>query len=138
MQEKRSWLYPDFLWEVLGFLDRLVGGVGMRRGRRHPDELRPGDALDFWRVEAVERGRRILLGAEMRVPGQAWLELQVHPRGSGGSLLKMRAIFDPRGLAGLLYWYLLYPFHKVIFSGMAEAIRRRAEEAARNRTDSAT
>ena len=135
---RRGWLYADFLWKVRGFLDRLVGGVGMRRGRRHPDKLRPGDALDFWRVEAVERGLRILLGAEMRVPGQAWLEFQVHPRGSGGSLLLMKAIFDPRGLAGLLYWYLLYPFHKVIFSGMAEAIRRRAEEAGRSRKASAT
>jgi hypothetical protein len=124
---KRGWLHANSLWRLRGLLDRLVGGPGMRRGRRHPDELRPGDAVDFWRVEAIERGRRILLGAEMRVPGKAWLELGVEPRGEGESILLMRAIFEPRGLAGLAYWYALYPIHKWVFSGMAEAIRRLAE-----------
>jgi len=124
---KRGWLYADSLWKIRGLMDRLVGGVGMRRGRRNPDMLRPGDALDFWRVEAVEPGRAVRLRAEMRVPGSATLEFEAMPREDGGTLLIQTASFDPRGLAGLAYWYALYPIHQRMFSGMARAIVKRAE-----------
>jgi uncharacterized protein YbjT (DUF2867 family) len=124
---KRGWLYADWLWKIRGLMDRLVGGVGMRRGRRNSDNLRAGDALDFWRVEAVEPGRAVRLRAEMKVPGSATLEFEALPRNGGGSLLVQTASFSPRGLAGLLYWYALYPIHQRMFSGMARAIVRRAE-----------
>jgi uncharacterized protein YbjT (DUF2867 family) len=124
---RRGWPCADFLWRLRGALDRLVGGPGMRRGRRHPDELRPGDALDFWRVEAVEPGRSLRLRAEMKVPGRAWLVFEAVPEGPGRSRLLQTAVFEPRGLAGALYWYALYPVHKIVFSGMVEAIGRRAE-----------
>src|SRR5208283_1639621 len=101
----------DEFFDHTGFLDRLLGGVGMRRGRRDPQDVRAGDAVDFWRVEAVERNRLLRLRAEMKVPGRAWLEFQVEPRPRGGSLLSQIAFFAPRGLAGLLYWYTLYPIH---------------------------
>lgn len=101
---------------------------GLRRGRRHPDELLPGEAVDFWRVEAVEPPRLLRLRAEMRVPGAAWLEWTVHPDGEG-SVLVQTATFAPRGLAGALYWYGLYPVHRCIFSDMARAVARRAEAA---------
>jgi hypothetical protein len=126
---KRGWYHANFLWRLRGALDRLVGGVGMRRGRRHPDELRPGDALDFWRVEAVEPGRSLRLRAEMKLPGRAWLVFEVLPEGPDRSRLAQTAVFEPRGLLGVLYWYALYPAHKVVFSGMVEAIGRRAEAA---------
>jgi uncharacterized protein YbjT (DUF2867 family) len=128
---KRGWFYADWAWQARGLLDRLVGGVGMRRGRRNPDDLRPGDALDFWRVEAVEPGRLIRLRAEMKVPGPAWLQFEASPRAGGGTLLVQTAFFEPRGLAGLAYWYALYPLHQLIFSGMARAIARRAETGRR-------
>ena len=124
---KRGWLYADSLWKIRGLMDRLVGGVGMRRGRRNPDMLRSGDALDFWRVEAVEPGRAVRLRAEMRVPGSATLEFEAMPKADGGTLLIQTASFDPRGLAGLAYWYALYPIHQRMFSGMARAIVKRAE-----------
>jgi len=124
---RRGWFYADWLWKARGLLDRLVGGVGMRRGRRNPDELRPGDSLDFWRVEAVQPGRLIRLRAEMKLPGPAWLQFEAQPRSLGGTLLIQTAFFEPHGLAGLAYWYGLYPIHQLIFSGMARAIARRAE-----------
>jgi uncharacterized protein YbjT (DUF2867 family) len=126
---ERGWLAGNFLWRVRGALDRLLGGVGLRRGRRHPDELRVGDALDFWRVEAVEAGRLVRLRAEMRVPGRAWLELEALPA-PGGSRLVQTAFFAPRGLAGLAYWWVLYPVHAVIFSLLARRIAARAEARA--------
>ena len=126
----RGWPHADFLWRLRGALDRLVGGPGMRRGRRHPDELRPGDALDFWRVEAVEPGRSLRLRAEMKVPGRAWLVFETVPDGPGRCHLTQTAVFEPKGLSGVLYWYVLYPVHKIVFSGMVEAIGRRAEAAA--------
>jgi hypothetical protein len=113
-------------WELRGFLDRLIGGVGLRRGRRDPDDLRMGDALDFWRVEALEPHRRLLLRAEMKVPGEAWLQFQVTPLQDGGSLLSQTAFFAPKGLSGTLYWYLLYPLHSLIFSGLIARIGQRA------------
>jgi uncharacterized protein YbjT (DUF2867 family) len=124
---RRGWLYADALWQVRGLADRLVGGGGMRRGRRTADDLRPGDALDFWRVEKVEPGRLIRLRAEMKVPGRAWLQFEAQPREGGGALLVQTAFFEPRGLAGLVYWWALYPVHQVIFSGLARAVVRRAE-----------
>ncbi len=127
----RGWLYLNWTWQLRGMLDRLCGGVGMRRGRRDPEELRVGDALDFWRVEAVEPGRLLRLRAEMRVPGRAWLEFRSSAQADGTSSLTQTAYFEPKGLSGLLYWYLLYPIHRVIFSGM---IRKLAELAVREKT----
>jgi len=122
----RGWLYLNWTWQVRGAFDRLVGGVGMRRGRRDPESLRVGDALDFWRVEAVEPGQRVRLRAEMKVPGRAWLEFQAIAQPDGRTLLTQTAFFEPKGLLGLLYWYVLYPVHSLIFSGL---IRRIAEQA---------
>lgn len=124
-----GWYYADFLWRLRGFLDLLVGGVGVRRGRRHPDQLAVGDALDWWRVEAVEPGSRLRLSAEMKVPGRAWLEFEVTAEGSGGAI-RQTAEFDPAGLLGLVYWYALYPIHRVIFAGMLRRIAGSAAKAA--------
>jgi len=121
-----GWYYADWLWDLRGWMDLLVGGVGMRRGRRDPESLLPGDTLDCWRVETVEPDRRLRLFAEMKVPGRAWLELEVRPAGNG-SEIRQTAIFDPVGLFGLLYWYGIYPLHQLIFAGM---LRRLAEAAA--------
>ncbi len=118
----RGWLYLNWTWQLRGMLDRLCGGVGMRRGRRDPQELRAGEALDFWRVEAVEPGRLIRLRAEMRVPGRAWLEFRAVAQDAGGTLLTQTAFFEPKGLPGLLYWYALYPVHSLIFSGLIRKI----------------
>lgn len=123
-----GWLYFDWAWQLRGALDRLLGGVGLRRGRRDPHEVRVGDAVDFWRVEAVEPGRLLRLRAEMKVPGRAWLEFRAEPRDAGHTVLSQTAFFAPRGLAGFLYWHLLYPIHSLIFSGMIRALARREEE----------
>jgi uncharacterized protein YbjT (DUF2867 family) len=125
----RGWLYLDWTWQLRGMIDRLCGGVGMRRGRRDPENLRVGDALDFWRVEAVEPGQLVRLRAEMRVPGRAWLEFQATAHPDGTTLLTQTAFFEPKGLSGLLYWYLLYPVHRLIFSGL---IRRIAADSIRS------
>jgi len=125
-----GWYYADSLWQLRGFMDKMIGGVGLRRGRRHPVELLPGDALDFWRAESVEPGRSLVLRAEMKVPGRAWLEFSVAPLSQTRSRLSQTARFYPRGLAGLAYWYGVYPAHAPIFSGMARAIARRAEALA--------
>jgi len=114
----RGWLYLDSAWKLRGLLDRVFGGVGLRRGRRDPDELRAGDALDFWRVEAIEAPRLLRLRAEMKLPGAAWLQFEALPREGGQTLLLQTALFAPKGLGGLAYWYALYPVHKAIFSGM--------------------
>jgi uncharacterized protein YbjT (DUF2867 family) len=121
----RAW---DWAWELRGAADRLAGGVGLRRGRRHPSDVRVGDALDFWRVEAVEPDRLLRLRAEMKVPGAAWLQFETPPREDGGTLLVQTAYFAPRGVPGLAYWYALLPVHSRIFSGMIAAL---AEEAGR-------
>ena len=118
----------DWAWQIRGMLDRLCGGVGMRRGRRDAQELRIGDSLDFWRVEMVDPGRLIRLRAEMKVPGRAWLEFEARPEPLNKTLLLQTAFFEPKGLLGLLYWYALYPIHSLIFSGL---IRRIVEKAAR-------
>jgi hypothetical protein len=122
-----GWLFMNWAWRLRGLVDRLLGGVGLRRGRRNPHELRVGDALDFWRVEAIEAGRLLRLRAEMKVPGEAWLQLVATPMADGRTLLQQTAIFAPRGLSGWLYWYALYPVHRIIFSGFIRAIGRRAE-----------
>lgn len=122
----RGWYFANFLWWLRGSLDLLVGGVGLRRGRRDPRALAVGDALDFWRVEAFEQDRQLRLAAEMKVPGRAWLQFEVEPD-NGGSVIRQTAIFDPAGLAGLLYWYTLYPVHRWIFSGMLRRIASAAE-----------
>jgi uncharacterized protein YbjT (DUF2867 family) len=124
-----GWYSLPVAWAARGWLDKLVGGVGLRRGRRHPDQLAPGDALDFWRVEQLDRGRFLRLRAEMKVPGKAWLEFTVEPREGGGSLLRQRAIFFPSGLGGRLYWFAILPFHGVIFAGMAAAMAAKAVES---------
>lgn len=124
-----GWLYANWTWTLRGIMDRTVGGVGLRRGRRHPTEVRVGDPLDFWRVEDVQIGRSLRLRAEMKVPGRAWLQFDARPRAEGGTLLRQTAYFAPKGLAGWLYWYVLYPIHKLIFQGMIDEIGRRAEAA---------
>lgn len=129
---ERGWMYADWLWRLRGVLDRLVGGVGLRRGRRHPDELYVGDALDFWRVEHVEPNRLLRLRAEMRLPGLAWLEFQVSAQPDGTSRLLQTAFFVPKGLFGQVYWYGLYPLHALVFSGMINAIAKRAEASKRS------
>ena len=121
-----GWPYGNILWRLRGLGDRLVGGVGMRLGRRDPDHLRVGDALDFWRVEELRRPTLLRLQAEMKVPGRAWLQYEVVPDGAGCRLVQT-AFFEPKGLPGLLYWYVLYPAHAVIFRGMVRALARRAE-----------
>ena len=121
-----GWLYMNWAWQLRGLMDRLIGGVGMRRGRRHPTDVRIGDALDFWRVEAVEPDALLRLRAEMKVPGRAWLQFKAQPQATGRTLLSQTAFFAPRGLWGLVYWYALYPIHQVIFSGMVRAIAARA------------
>ncbi|MBR9988628.1 MAG: SDR family oxidoreductase [Gemmatimonadetes bacterium] len=129
---EHGWLYMDRAWRLRGLADRLIGGVGLRRGRRDPDRLRVGDALDFWRVEAIDPDRTLRLRAEMKVPGRAWLEFHAAPRDDGRTLLSQTAFFAPKGLSGWLYWYGLYPVHRVIFSGFIDAIARRAEEFGRS------
>ena len=124
---KTGWYYANWLWLVRGFLDLLVGGVGMRRARRDPVHLRVGDALDWWRVEAIEPNRRLRLRAEMRLPGRAWLEFEVKPEGDGATI-RQTAIYDPVGLFGLAYWYVTYPVHQFIFSRMLRNIVAKAEE----------
>ena len=121
---RQGWYFATWLWYLRGFLDLLVGGVGMRRGRRHPVELRAGDPLDFWRVEAWEEDRLLRLFAEMKVPGRAWLQLEVEPT-AGGSRITQTAVFDPLGLGGLLYWYGLYPIHWLIFRRMLRRVAAR-------------
>jgi len=122
---RAGWPYLNVLWRIRGLVDRLVGGVGMRLGRRDPDHLRVGDALDFWRVEEVRRPTLLRLRAEMKVPGRAWLQYEVLPT-AGGSRLVQTAFFEPKGLPGLAYWYVLYPVHGLIFRGTVRALAERA------------
>jgi uncharacterized protein YbjT (DUF2867 family) len=131
-----GWYSFPLAWAARGWADKLVGGVGLRRGRRNASQLGIGEALDWWRVEALERGHFLRLRAEMRVPGPAWLELTVTPDGDG-SLYRQRAVFFPRGLGGRLYWFAILPFHGVIFSGMARRITLEAEQAGAPRAKSA-
>ncbi len=120
-----GWPYAGLLWRIRGLIDRAIGGVGMRLGRRDGDHLRVGDALDFWRVEEVRRPALLRLRAEMKVPGRAWLQYDVMPT-DGGSRLVQTAFFEPKGLPGLAYWYLLYPVHGLIFRGTVRVLAERA------------
>jgi uncharacterized protein YbjT (DUF2867 family) len=124
---ENGWYSFSLAWSVRGLLDRLAGGVGLRRGRRDASRLRAGDSLDFWRVEEIERGRLLRLRAEMRLPGLAWLELRVDTGPDGGTRYSQRALFHPHGLLGHAYWWGVSPFHAVVFGGMARNIARTAE-----------
>ncbi|CAN5188038.1 SDR family oxidoreductase [soil metagenome] len=124
---ENGWYSFPLAWALRGWADKLVGGVGLRRGRRNASRLAVGEALDFWRVETLERGRLLRLRAEMKVPGLAWLEMTTTPDPQGGSTYHQRAVFFPTGLAGRLYWFAILPFHGVIFAGMATRITRAAE-----------
>lgn len=128
---ENGWYSFPLAWALRGWLDKLVGGVGLRRGRRHPSTLNTGDALDFWRVESIDRGHSLRLRAEMKLPGRAWLELTVEDRGDEGSFYRQRAVFFPSGLGGRLYWLAILPFHGVIFSGMVNRILAAAEVGSR-------
>ena len=124
-----GWPYANVLWRIRGVMDRMVGGVGMRLGRRDPDRVRVGDAIDFWRVEEVDRPRPLRLRAEMRVPGRAWLQYEVSPTPTGSTLVQT-AFFEPKGLPGLAYWYALYPVHGLIFKGSVRVLGERAVRTA--------
>lgn len=123
----RGWYVVNPLWTLRGVLDKLIGGVGMRRGRRHPDDLRVGDALDFFRVEAYEPPNLLRLRAEMKVPGDAWLEWRISDRDTGGSHVRQLARFHPRGVAGRAYWWVLLPIHKIIWKQLALRLAAAAE-----------
>ncbi len=124
---ENGWYYGDWLWHLRGFMDLLAGGAGLRRGRRDPERLLPGDTVDFWRVEAIEPPRLLRLSAEMKLPGRAWLQFEVEAEGSG-SIIRQTAIFDPVGLLGLAYWYSLYPVHQFVFTGMLKGIARASKK----------
>ncbi|WP_324652500.1 SDR family oxidoreductase [Georgenia sp. H159] len=122
-----GWYSASFLWRVRGLLDQAAGGYGLARGRRDPETLRVDDHVDWWRVETVDPGRRLVLRSEMRASGNAWLELSVSPRAGGGTRYRQRAIFFPRGIVGRLYWWAILPFHVLVFPTMARNILRAAE-----------
>lgn len=123
---KNGW-YANILWKIRGYIDLAFGGVGLRRGRRSQNELITGDPLDFWRVEAVEKNKLLRLRAEMKLPGDAWLQFQTKDTNNKKSVLTQTAFFEPKGLWGLLYWYALYPLHGLIFRGMIRSIKMKAE-----------
>jgi uncharacterized protein YbjT (DUF2867 family) len=124
---RSGWYWGNAMWKLRGALDLAVGGAGLRRGRRDPERLRVGEAVDFWRVEGYEEDRLLRLSAEMRLPGRAWLQFEITPRGEARSEIRQTAIFDPAGLAGLCYWYALFPVHSLIFAGLLRGIATRAE-----------
>jgi hypothetical protein len=123
---RTGWYYGEALWIMRGWLDKLLGGTSLRRGRKHPSRLYVGDALDFWRVLDFSAPRRLLLLAEMKTPGEAMLEFRINPAGNGLTELVQLSSFMPRGLPGLLYWYGLYPAHQWIFRGMLRTIAKAA------------
>ncbi|MCB9841453.1 MAG: SDR family oxidoreductase [Phycisphaeraceae bacterium] len=136
-----GWYAGDILWKIRGWMDTLVGGPGLRRGRRHPDRVEYGEALDFWRVIGVQQDRSLRLLAEMKLPGTATLEFDIEPLGLGDSprsRLTMTARFRPRGLLGLMYWYAVLPLHNFVFGGMVKGVRREAERASRNTSSDAS
>ena len=130
----QGWYAHRFLWKLRGWLDLAVGGVGLRRGRRDPETPHVGDAVDFWRVERYEPDRLLRLRAEMKLPGRAWLEFEVEPQGPG-AVIRQTAIFDPAGLSGLVYWYLLFPVHGPVFGGMLRGIAAHAALVAPRQKD---
>jgi len=124
---EQGWLYSDWAWEILGIIDRLFGGVGLRRGRRDPDDVRVGDAIDFWRVEAVEPDEMLRLRAELKLPGKAWLQFEARALKNGDAQLIQTAFFAPKGLFGLISWYGLYPINSLIFSGLVRNLKELSE-----------
>ncbi len=126
---ENGWYSWTWLWRLRGFLDLAVGGAGMRRGRRDPAHLAVGDTVDFWRVEAVVEDRLVRLAAEMKLPGRAWLQFEIEPVDESNSILRQTAIFDPRGLAGLAYWFALYPLHVLVFKGLLRGTAARTYES---------
>ncbi len=132
---RRGWLVWNWAWRIRGWIDKFFGGPGLRRGRRHPTRLYVGEALDFWRVEAIEQPRLLRLRAEMKVPGRAWLQFEAVPEGAGSRLVQT-AMFFPHGFFGALYWYGLYPIHRIIFSALVKAVGKLAlENQSINRRD---
>ncbi|HEX8327516.1 MAG TPA: SDR family oxidoreductase [Hymenobacter sp.] len=124
----RGWYKTDWLWQLRGILDKAVGGPGLRRGRRSPSRLRAGDPLDFWRVLVADKAnRRLLLYAEMKLPGEAWLQFRIVDQEDGSQAVEQLAAYRPRGLAGRLYWYSVLPFHGIIFKGMVKNLVRYRE-----------
>ena len=128
---ERGWLYANWLWQLRGWIDSLMGGVGMRRGKSSDGPLEVGDHIDFWRVKQITPSHRLLLQAEMKLPGRAWLQFLLTPLSTGETRLRCCAWFEPRGLGGEAYWWLLYPIHCLIFRGMLRAIQRQSEESFR-------
>jgi hypothetical protein len=126
---ENGWYSFPLAWAVRGALDRLAGGVGLRRGRRDAQRTAVGEPIDFWRVEALERGRLLRLRAEMRLPGGAWLTFAITDGDDGRPVLHQRALFIPRGLAGTLYWWSVWPFHGIVFGSMLRNLARAAEAA---------
>jgi len=129
-----GWYYGNWLWKIRGFMDLLVGGVGVRRGRRDPNFVRVGDTVDFWRVEQVVENKLLRLAAEMKVPGRAWLEFEV-TEVDGVSSVRQTAIFDPVGLFGIVYWYSLFPLHEFVFRGMLRNICKAATKHPNSKED---
>lgn len=132
----RGWMYMDWAWAMRGWMDKAVGGVGLRRGRRHPDEVYAGESLDFWRVEEVEKNRLLRLRAEMKLPGKAWLEFKSEPPPEGDkqydkTLFTVTAYFAPHGLFGFLYWYAMWLPHRFIFDGLTNRLASRAKVLSR-------
>jgi hypothetical protein len=119
---KTGWYYADWLWSLRGLLDRLIGGVGLQRGRRLGQVLRPGDALDFWRVAVAEKEKRLVLAAEMKLPGEAFLEFNLKEISGNQIEVRQLARFLPRGLTGVLYWHAVFPLHNLVFDGMLRGI----------------
>lgn len=125
---KTGWYYGNWLWRLRGFLDRLVGGVGLRRGRRHPEELRPGDALDLWRVHIADPASRLLLVAEMKLPGKAVLDFQIRSISQNQVEIHQKAYYKANGILGSLYWFSVLPFHSFIFQGLIDGIANNARK----------
>ena len=125
---ENGWHYANWIWELRALVDRWFGGIGMRRGRPAVEKLIPGSTVDFWQVEALKRDRLLRLRSELKTPGPAWLQFEMRPQAAGGTLLIQASLFQPHGLLGVLYWYALYPIHRIVFSGMLKAITRRANQ----------
>ena len=134
---KRGWLYLNWLWQLRGLLDRWLGGPGMR-GRQDENALQVGAIVDFYRVETLEPGRMLRLQADLKAPGAGWMEWRLRPRPEGDVQLLQTAFFAPKGITGFLYWYLLYPVHRLIYAGLLKAIARRAQEIQRASSDQIT
>ena len=123
-----GWYAADWLWKIRGWIDILAGGPGLRRGRRHAEDVGYGEALDFWRVVAIDRDRLLALRAEMKLPGEALLEFRIERQSGQRCTLRQLALFKPRGLFGLCYWYLVMPFHAIVFTGMLRGIETESVE----------